>query len=473
VSNLSSLHHKLKLYSITKLKTDIILLSDTRVNDKNKVTMSHLSKTFLTNPNAQYDYFSNSTHSSRGVGILILKNADFSVERELRDGNCNILGLIINHKGEKILIVAVYGPNNYCEEFFSDLENILESCKTIPVLIGGDWNMTPSAAPVGTNIDVLNMQKLPNERHTRLLLKLQLKYSLIDPFRVLHPNKIEFSYIPRDLAKKNRSRIDFFLVSRNWIPVTNECFIAEALQCKLFDHKAIVFSTKKKNNKPGPIDCITKSIVNSPLTEFIVELALYESYLQNMRFSRPYTEQFKNNCLIIIGRNKLKIREISPLIFSQLGPEDYNHPQVSQVIAEIRADLADLGSLGIEDCQLDVENDLFLEILINNIRNDVLSFQRFVSKKRCEQTKNALVHLSDLKLNYAQNVEEIQSLEKKINDFQDQIMLNKIEKFRHYELINCEKITPEFVKLTKNANSDYAISEICDDNGTAFENDDL
>jgi exonuclease III len=71
VSNLSSLHHKLKLYSITKLKTDIILLSDTRVNDKNKVTMSHLSKTFLTNPNAQYDYFSNSTHSSRGVGILI------------------------------------------------------------------------------------------------------------------------------------------------------------------------------------------------------------------------------------------------------------------------------------------------------------------------------------------------------------------------------------------------------------------
>jgi hypothetical protein len=52
-----------------------------------------------------------------------------------------------------------------------------------------------------TNPDTLNMVKIPNEKHTRILQSLQLKFSLVDAFRVLYPNRREFSCSPRDCTK--------------------------------------------------------------------------------------------------------------------------------------------------------------------------------------------------------------------------------------------------------------------------------
>jgi exonuclease III len=125
---------------------------------------------------------------------------------------------------------------------------MIEKNSQYPVLIGGYWNLTPSSLPVDLNPDTSNMTKIPNEHHSKLLQKLQLKFSLVDPFRVFFPNKREFSYIPRDGSKNNRSRIDFFLFSRKSITNVSECYIADSLQNRLFDHKAVFFSCKEKKN---------------------------------------------------------------------------------------------------------------------------------------------------------------------------------------------------------------------------------
>jgi hypothetical protein len=44
-----------------------------------------------------------------------------------------------------------------------------------------------------------------------------------------------------------------------------------------------------------------------------------------------------------------------------------------------------------------------------------------------------------------------------------------VTKFRHFELINSEKITPEFVKLAKSINTDYSLADICNDDGSPFQ----
>jgi hypothetical protein len=44
VSTISSLHHKLKIYGITKLGTDVIFMSDIRVNGKNIPEIENLKK---------------------------------------------------------------------------------------------------------------------------------------------------------------------------------------------------------------------------------------------------------------------------------------------------------------------------------------------------------------------------------------------------------------------------------------------
>jgi exonuclease III len=153
----------------------------------------------------------NSLQSSHGVGILIKHDLNVTVERELVDPHYNILGLAATIKGEKLLLISVYGPNKNCDDFFPMLDNFLQQFRDRPAILGGDWNMTPSPLPQEINPDTLNMQKIPNEKHSRLLQTLQLKYALIDPFRVLHPNRSDFSYLPRDSNRENRSRIDFFL----------------------------------------------------------------------------------------------------------------------------------------------------------------------------------------------------------------------------------------------------------------------
>jgi exonuclease III len=230
------------MYGIVKLKTDAILLSDLRIPGNNNNVVSNLKKSFICNPYCQYDFYYNSDKSSRGVGILLKKSIDFVVEGEFRDTNCNILALRINTKGEILLLIAIYGPNKYCDEFFVDLDRILSLNKGIPIVVGGDWNLTPSPLAAYLNPDVINMKNIPNERHTRMLQSLQIKYSLVDAFRVLHPDRRDFSYFPRDDSKNNRSRIDFFLISRECILVLSDCGIADGLQNKLFDHRVIKLS---------------------------------------------------------------------------------------------------------------------------------------------------------------------------------------------------------------------------------------
>ena len=84
MSTLSSSHHKLKLYGITKLKADFIFLSDIRLGSKSLVgnSIAILERTFLVNPYCAYTLYANSSRSSRGVGILVKKSLSISVMAE-------------------------------------------------------------------------------------------------------------------------------------------------------------------------------------------------------------------------------------------------------------------------------------------------------------------------------------------------------------------------------------------------------
>jgi hypothetical protein len=59
-----------KLIAITALCSDIIFLSDIRLNDDNGA-IDKISKVFLCNNNRNYYFHYNSPYSRRGVGILI------------------------------------------------------------------------------------------------------------------------------------------------------------------------------------------------------------------------------------------------------------------------------------------------------------------------------------------------------------------------------------------------------------------
>ncbi len=100
-----------KLYSIAELGTDIIFLSDLRLNN-NVNNIRDLENSFLSCNKKQYVLFQNSTKNSRGTGILIAQNSGITVIDEFRDANENILGLHVKLREGELLLVSVYGPNN-------------------------------------------------------------------------------------------------------------------------------------------------------------------------------------------------------------------------------------------------------------------------------------------------------------------------------------------------------------------------
>ena len=100
-----------KIYGITKLKTDIILLSDIRLCNKNLVSASNdCAKIFRTKPYCAYKFFFQSSRSKRGVGILFKNDFDVSVEaREADPDSKNAYGSEITcFRIRKILLIFVH-----------------------------------------------------------------------------------------------------------------------------------------------------------------------------------------------------------------------------------------------------------------------------------------------------------------------------------------------------------------------------
>ncbi len=101
------------------------------------------------------------------------------------------------------------------------------------MVVGGDWNTSYSCLPLPGNPDVLNMANLPNPVNSRKVNELCESLKLTDPFRALYPYKVEFSYAPWGNTRDNRSRLDFFLISENFVPAVEECAIKPSVQGRL------------------------------------------------------------------------------------------------------------------------------------------------------------------------------------------------------------------------------------------------
>jgi hypothetical protein len=188
MSSIGNLNHLLKVYGVTSLKSDIIFLSDIRLcNQAGVSNISELNNSFRTNPHCSYKFFHNSHSNKWGVGILIKHTINFSVLAEERDEEDNILGLKIDIEGKELVICSIYGPNHHNPAFFTSLRTCLTRLGSSNTIIGGDWNCTGCMSPPDSNIDILNMQNLPNARHSTLLKKLCDDFEMSDPFRVKFP----------------------------------------------------------------------------------------------------------------------------------------------------------------------------------------------------------------------------------------------------------------------------------------------
>ena len=101
-----------KIKSLIDLGSEIIFLSDIRLN--NRETVDDVEKIFLCSNAKQYKFLHNSTLSKRGVGILISTSLDCSIGQLYKDAQENILGVELSISNHNFLLISIYGPNSNC-----------------------------------------------------------------------------------------------------------------------------------------------------------------------------------------------------------------------------------------------------------------------------------------------------------------------------------------------------------------------
>ncbi len=106
-----------------------------------------------------------------------------------------------------------------------------------------------------------------------------------------------------------------------------------------------------------------------------MRLASYECYVLN-----SVDDVEKNRLLNAIGTGYGLSRSAGP---DPLNPS-YMHANLidlndrEPMIANLREIVRQLEDSGIEDRELVVDDDIFLELLINHIRNEVINYQAFI-----------------------------------------------------------------------------------------------
>jgi exonuclease III len=364
----SSKNQDMKLSAICGYNTDIILLSDTRLNRRDHTVSDKLR--------LLYSIHHNSTKNSREVAILFNNNLDYEVLKSVSDDAENVLLLRARINDRELCIGAVYRPNdNDCGNFFGIIRDTVRRWDGIPCILGGDWNATICTEDVLTNPDVMFMRSIPSRFRSEQVAHLCEDLDLSDPFRTLHPEDREFTYYPSGTQRKNRSRIDFFLISSSLYQVTESCSIAQSFCKKNFDHKPIFLNLKKKKGKGRA--CIYACTVDNPLALDVVRYSVYHTVLES-----------RKNDVGIVTRNilreeSLKLDNITNLInhicFLQgsLATEVVDQfllDQLEDNMAALPAAWNRMATLHyLESFERQVGPDLFFELLIENVRVDLLN----------------------------------------------------------------------------------------------------
>ena len=469
MSTIGTTNHLLKIHGIVSLLSDIIILSDIRLCNSAGISNSNeITNSLRSNPYCSYRLISNSHKSKRGVGILLKNSLPFSVLSEFRDQADNILGLRLDLQGKIFSVCAIYGPNSADPGFFDDLNACRLQMDTDNTIFGGDWNFTVCCLNDESNLDIINMRTPPNHRHSVLLREFCENFGFSDPFRTKYPLRTEFTYQPSATAKVNRSRIDFFVVSNNLIDQIKKCSISPNLQNKMFDHKAVHLSFRAPS-KVIRTPTISRSLLNDPDIDIIVKLAIFETYLHH---TAELTDANRRQLLTMIGTSKQEIINAGP--DSNILPLGHRSAHEELVRSGILAGIKDrLEMVPIELMSGGVfrdglEDDLFMETLVNNIKNECIGYQAFISRTVKNSMAQMFATLEDLKLNFQQNSTAIFELERKLDQVQDCKLRSKLENTRNFELINNEKMTPNFLNLSKGSKAEASLSDLKDDLGRDF-----
>jgi exonuclease III len=462
-----------KLFALTKIGADIIFMSDIRLNAHvQTAAINNINKTLEFNG---YNFNYNSPYASRGVSIAINKKLGAVITDRLTDRTGNILALKIELCDKKIALVSIYGPNDNNREFYADLTRILDGMSIgndTEILIGGDWNSTWDFSDPEHNIDIFNMRNIPSRERSANVKRIADKFNLTETYRYMYPNGRDFTYIPNAVANNNRSRIDFFLASRDLMCNTKDTGIFTGKLSSLFDHKCIFLRVGKNKIAPDR-NKISNGILSDPTVKLIVELSVKESYLNNA--DPDAVPRYTINTLKFeIGRINHMLKSAADIEYNAIITDTLNDPIRTEINNLINDSLNIAETLPgleyFEQLPIITGPDIFFEGLIFAVKNDVLSKQSAIYKTKNFRKKVLRERIELLKKNTRENMDEILRQERLLDRLIEEELKIDLSKYKNFERLNQEKITPHFLNLARlDSSQNISLDSVCDDEEQEFQ----
>ena len=198
------------------------------------VTDSRICKTIEQSVREEWDgkcIFNSFSSQARGIAIFLKKNNIASILETFGDQNGNILAILLNYEGKRILIEGIYGPNNDSPAFY-DLEVFkkIEDWEPSYSIFVGDWNVA-----LDPKVDTKNYLNDNNPQARRAILNKIQEYNLVDIFREFYPDYKTFSW--QQFNQNKMARLDYFLVSSSLLPYVQNTSILPGI-CS--DHCPVV-----------------------------------------------------------------------------------------------------------------------------------------------------------------------------------------------------------------------------------------
>ena len=198
------------------------------------VTDSRICKTIEQLVSEEWDgksIFNSFSSQARGIAIFIKKNNLAKILDICKDENGNVLGLLLDYEGKKILLEGVYGPNEDSPNFYANtVFNKIEEWEPSFSIFAGDWNVA-----LDPTLDTKNYQNDNNANARRAIKDKMEQHNLIDIFRELHPEEKIFSW--QKFNQNKQARLDYFLISSSLAPYIQKASIVPGI-CS--DHSPII-----------------------------------------------------------------------------------------------------------------------------------------------------------------------------------------------------------------------------------------
>lgn len=365
---------------------------------------THFAKENEANIIDQWDsncIFSNYKSNARGVAILFGKDLDYKVNRKIIDENGNYIIIDITVTGKRFTLVNLYGPNVDDPKFFQNIFDYIEEIGNSDVIICGDYNCV-----LDPDLDYYNYKSVNNAKaRDKILEFISTKY-LLDPFREMNPEQKKFTWRKKNPCKQ--ARLDFFLMSEELMQFSKKCSIEPSYRS---DHSIITLELN--------------------LTHFTQGKSYWKH--NNSLLSDP-------DYLVRINKKIMDIKK-------QYALPVYN--------------IEEIDLIPNEDIQFTIDDQLFLDTLLMEVRGESLSYSSYKNKQRNKREKELIKTINDLE-NCADesNMEQIEILKTELCDIRNYKMKGHMIRSKAQYIDQGEKPTKYFCGLEKHNFVSKVISKV-------------